>query len=413
MDLKTTIETYTLGALSVNALGVTYRTRPLHTIDVERLMAFMREKLDYRPIAHYIARKMQNPSARAIKEMYNFLENRGMPLTLKGTFIAYKGVDENGWSITGNKETVVLQGEVNEGGHIKNTIGATIEVERSSVDDDFRVGCSTGLHVGSLAYATGFGKKLIYVEVDPKDVVSVPSECDCQKLRCCKYTVVGECSGQLPNTFTNEFSTPAPTETSESDDGVEEKYCKQGDDPVDECVCPSRLRSGTIGEETGCGQARTSTLSNIGQTILDIISEQFGVKKENITMDTTLIDLGADSLDGIELVMAFEEVLGHGFEIPDEEAEKRVDSTVGQIIKDIEAVLRTPTEPAVCGCGCNKTPAPSTQQYDIGVADGKQHRVIHTGMNLFNPKYLPDDVNGADSDAHADYIRGYVFGYNQ
>lgn len=122
MDLKTAIETYTVGALSVNALGVTYRNRPLHTIDVERLMAFMREKLDYRPIANYIARKMQNPSARAIKEMYNFLENRGMPLTLKGTFIAYKGVDENGWSITGNKDTVVLQGEVNEGGHIKNTI---------------------------------------------------------------------------------------------------------------------------------------------------------------------------------------------------------------------------------------------------------------------------------------------------
>ena len=39
MDLKTAIETYTVGLLSVSALGVTYAARPLHTIDVDRLLA--------------------------------------------------------------------------------------------------------------------------------------------------------------------------------------------------------------------------------------------------------------------------------------------------------------------------------------------------------------------------------------
>src|ERR1035437_1242177 len=67
MDLKTAVETYTVGLLSINALGVTYNGRPLHTIDAERVLAFMRDKLSYKPIANYISRKMKNPSARAIQ----------------------------------------------------------------------------------------------------------------------------------------------------------------------------------------------------------------------------------------------------------------------------------------------------------------------------------------------------------
>lgn len=228
MDLKTAIETYTVGLLSVTALGVTYAGRPIHTIDADRVMSFMREKLSYKPIANYIARKMKNPSARAIKEMYNFLENMGMPLTLRGTFIAYKGVATDFWSIRGNKDTVVLQGEVNSEGKILNTIGATIEVERSSVDDDFRNGCGAGLHAGSLSYAKGWGKRVVLVEIDPADVVSVPEDCSCQKLRCCKYTVVGEYSGPMPNTLTTEF---------DSDDDGENDICHGCGNILEDCSC--------------------------------------------------------------------------------------------------------------------------------------------------------------------------------
>ena len=64
-----------------------------------------------------------------------------------------------------------------------------------------------------------------------------------------------------------------------------------------------------------------------------IIAEQLGVKLEEVTDTASFIeDLGADSLDTVELVMALEEEFG--IEIPDEDAEKMV--TVGDAIKYIE-----------------------------------------------------------------------------
>ena len=71
----------------------------------------------------------------------------------------------------------------------------------------------------------------------------------------------------------------------------------------------------------------------VGDKVKSIIAEQLGVKKEEVKEDSKFIDdLGADSLDTVELVMALEE--DFGIEIPDEDAEKMV--TVGQAIKYIE-----------------------------------------------------------------------------
>lgn len=67
--------------------------------------------------------------------------------------------------------------------------------------------------------------------------------------------------------------------------------------------------------------------------IKQIIADQLGVKKEEVTDGAKFVDdLGADSLDTVELVMALEEEFG--VEIPDEEAEKLV--TVGDALRYIE-----------------------------------------------------------------------------
>ena len=69
------------------------------------------------------------------------------------------------------------------------------------------------------------------------------------------------------------------------------------------------------------------------QKIKSIIAEQLGVKPEEVTDQSKFVeDLGADSLDTVELVMALEEEFG--IEIPDEDAEKM--TTVGEAIKYIE-----------------------------------------------------------------------------
>ena len=59
----------------------------------------------------------------------------------------------------------------------------------------------------------------------------------------------------------------------------------------------------------------------VAEKVKSIIIEQLGVDEEEVTLDASFVDdLGADSLDTVELVMAFEEEFG--LEIPDEDAEK-------------------------------------------------------------------------------------------
>ena len=75
-------------------------------------------------------------------------------------------------------------------------------------------------------------------------------------------------------------------------------------------------------------------MASVSERVINIVSEQLGVEKERVTPETSFVnDLGADSLDTVELVMALEEEFG--LEIPDEEAEKI--ATVGDAVKYIES----------------------------------------------------------------------------
>jgi len=74
-------------------------------------------------------------------------------------------------------------------------------------------------------------------------------------------------------------------------------------------------------------------MENIEQRVKKIVAEQLGVNEADIKNESAFVeDLGADSLDTVELVMALEEEFGQ--EIPDEEAEKL--QSVGDVIKYIE-----------------------------------------------------------------------------
>lgn len=77
-------------------------------------------------------------------------------------------------------------------------------------------------------------------------------------------------------------------------------------------------------------------VENVEERVLNIVCEQLGTSRDKITRETSFInDLGADSLDTVELVMEFEDAFE--ISIPDEDAEKI--QTVGDAIKYIESKL--------------------------------------------------------------------------
>ena len=94
----------------------------------------------------------------------------------------------------------------------------------------------------------------------------------------------------------------------------------------------SRLINGLISRSGSLAATRRRTVlteTEIEEKIYQIVSEQMGIDKSELTRDTSFVDdLNADSLDTVELVMEFEDEFE--MSIPDEEAEKI--RTIGQIV---------------------------------------------------------------------------------
>ena len=196
LDIKKQIEDFSHGSIKVVAEKVYYGNYELKGFVIDKLLEFLRSGAkDAQPILNFIEKLMFNPSKNSVDQLYTFLSYKSLPLTETGNIIAYKGVNADYYSKHGNKNTIVITGVVNENGCILNKIGETIEVARNCVDDNKDNHCSNGLHVGSYDYAkdwAGNNGHLMMVEFNPCDAVSVPTDCNFQKLRTSKYKVIGE-----------------------------------------------------------------------------------------------------------------------------------------------------------------------------------------------------------------------------
>ena len=196
LDIKKQIEDFSHGSIKVVAEKVYYGSYELKGFVIDKLLEFLRSGAkDAQPILNFIEKLMFNPSKNSVDQLYTFLSYKSLPLTETGNIIGYKGVDTDFYSKHGNKNTIVITGNVDANGRILNKIGETIEVARTSVDDNKDNHCSHGLHVGSYDYAkdwAGNNGHLMMVEFNPSDAVSVPTDCNFQKLRVSKYKVIGE-----------------------------------------------------------------------------------------------------------------------------------------------------------------------------------------------------------------------------
>ena len=193
---------------------VSYKGETLPKALADKVRSIHREGLPLNLFEKFWQNLQDNPSSSSVNELYEFLAYKELPITEDGCFLAYKGLESNLWSISGNKETKVVKGVVDESGRILNSIGAEIEVKRRDVDDNRDHHCSFGLHVGSLDYARGFAQgAVVVVKVNPKDVVSVPKDYSCQKCRVSAYKVASVFEQEIKAPVVDESNEPVQNET--------------------------------------------------------------------------------------------------------------------------------------------------------------------------------------------------------
>lgn len=190
----------------------------IQSVVADRIINFLADGIDCLPIFKFITRLQLNPSKRAVDELYTFLEHKNLPYTETGTFLAYKAV-RNDFT---DKHT----------GKFFNGVGEVLSMPRNKVDDDKNVGCSYGFHAGTLKYASEFAcgnDKMVLVEIDPADVVSIPTDCEFQKLRTARYKVVAEYERPLTD---HVYKSRFPTD---NDDDVDEEWDDEYSDRCDGC----------------------------------------------------------------------------------------------------------------------------------------------------------------------------------
>lgn len=149
---------------------------------------------DWKPLVLFMENVAANPNPHSREQLFDWLRDRDFTITTNGCFIAYKGVTSTGEGedevyVSCSSGSGIVNGERHDG-QLPNFVGATVEMPRSDVQHDPARGCHTGLHVGTHEYAEGYNRAaLLTVLVNPRDVVSVPTDCNAEKMRVCRYVV--------------------------------------------------------------------------------------------------------------------------------------------------------------------------------------------------------------------------------
>ena len=188
------IENWSDGAFRFTDGVLYYVDEVVHNVITDRIIEMLKQGFDYKPMLKFLERLYQNPSYRAINELYTFLTHKFLPITEDGYFLAYKAVTSD------FRDKYTCQ--------IYNSVGQSPTMPRFRVDDNCDMGCSKGLHVGAIDYVKSYGSagdKVVICRVDPADVVSVPLDSEHQKVRCCKYEVVAEYDGDLLPPVVDEY----------------------------------------------------------------------------------------------------------------------------------------------------------------------------------------------------------------
>ena len=190
-DVASSVEHFCDGYVHVKNGTLNWNGIPMPELFTDRILDMKKEGFNFDSMLNFMCNLNDNPSDKSILELFDFMQNKNLPITQDGHFLAYKAVSSDFKDIYS--------------GSIDNNVGEVVEIDRSKVDDNRNRHCGAGLHVGAIDYVTSYGginldnhddndsdggNQIVICKVNPADVVSVPSDARFQKLRACRYEVV-------------------------------------------------------------------------------------------------------------------------------------------------------------------------------------------------------------------------------
>jgi hypothetical protein len=168
-----------------------------------RIVECLQQGFPHQFMMNYLTNLYDNVSERAVQESYKWSSHKGLPITEDGMMVGYKGVRTYAGETIQGKNGEIKEGDLVDiytGNSFRNNVGDTASMKRRQVCDDHTQGCDTGLHVGTYDYACNWAGNtgvVVLVKFNPKDIVSVPSDCNCEKMRVSSYEVISVAREQL------------------------------------------------------------------------------------------------------------------------------------------------------------------------------------------------------------------------
>ena len=208
IEPKQVVLNFGQGNVSVEGDKIFWKGREMHNALTKRMVAMIQEDFPVEPLIAFMENLMENPSKRAVHELYGFLEKNTLPITSDGCFLAYKKVRQDYFDVHSgtvlnkpaayltDEDTAALEEAVGKNNEVTVAVedGVTVvSMERNLVDDDQNRTCSTGLHFCSQEYLRSFGgERIVILKINPRDVVSIPNDYNDSKGRCARYEIVDE-----------------------------------------------------------------------------------------------------------------------------------------------------------------------------------------------------------------------------
>lgn len=242
----------------------------------EQILRFIEEGQDFEPLVRFYEKLLSNTDDRnpeaaehSRQQLYRWLASGRFSITPEGDILGYKYVGawdshrpdgDHPWAGIEADYCSTMSGPaivdgIEGSGYVPQPFGSMIEMERSAVTFDPSVSCAPGLHVGNWEYMGTTSRNVIEVIVNPRDVVSIPTDSNDRKMRVSRYRVLGQAHGERTDALVLPVPAPEPTTEPEVESPTtpvptmdtpridsysvndDEERCYDCEEYVDDCRC--------------------------------------------------------------------------------------------------------------------------------------------------------------------------------